>query len=113
MQWLSTQRLLFLDYSVQTWFSIQGALYQKRAGTARHDAVAWGFAWGAIETTKGNIRAKKVGIAVAGYTGYLLQKAGLWLPIETHLLQAFVSEPLKPMLDVVIGYGAAHFYISQ
>ena len=107
-------------------------------GTARHDAVAWGFARGAdrlgvdiiqqcevvgflrdghrivgVETTKGEIRAGKIGLAVAGHTGHLAAKAGLRLPIETHLLQAFVSEPLKPLIDTVIAFGGAHFYISQ
>jgi methylglutamate dehydrogenase subunit A len=131
-------RLPFLDYSEQARFPIMAALFQGRAGTARHDAVAWGFARGAdqlgidiiqqcevtgflrdgerivgVETTKGPIRANKVGLAVAGHSGHLAAKAGLRLPIETHVLQAFVSEPLKPMIDTVISYGAEHFYISQ
>ena len=66
-----------------------------------------------VETTRGEIRAGKVGLAVAGHTGHLAAKAGLKLPIETHVLQAFVSEPLKPMIDTVISFAAAHFYISQ
>jgi heterotetrameric sarcosine oxidase beta subunit len=132
------RRLPYLDYSENARFPILGALFQGRAGTARHDAVAWGFARGAdsfgvdivqqcevvgflfergrivgVETTRGPIRACKVGIAVAGHTGHLAAKAGLRLPIETHVLQAFVSEPLKPMIDTVISYAAAHFYISQ
>jgi methylglutamate dehydrogenase subunit A len=131
-------RLPYLDYSDAARFPITGALYQGRAGTARHDAVAWGYARAAdslgvdivqrcevigflreydrivgVETTRGSIRAKKVGLAVAGHTGHLAMKAGLRLPIETHVLQAFVSEPLKPLVDTVISYGAAHFYISQ
>lgn len=131
-------RLPYLDYSENARFPIHGALYQGRAGTARHDAVAWGYARGAdqqgvdiiqqcevvgylwdegkivgVETTKGPIRAGKVGLAVAGHTGHLAEKAGLRLPIETHVLQAFVSEPLKPLIDTVISFGAAHFYISQ
>jgi heterotetrameric sarcosine oxidase beta subunit len=130
--------LPYLDYSGNARFPIHGAILQRRAGTARHDAVAWGFARGAdslgvdilqqcevtgflfekgrvvgVETTKGAIRAGKVGLAVAGHTGHLAAKAGLRLPIETHVLQAFVSEPLKPMIDTVISFGAAHFYISQ
>ena len=77
-----------------------------------------GYLWEAgnivgVETTKGPIRAGKVGLAVAGHSGHLAAKAGLRLPIETHALQAFVSEPLKPLIDTVISYGAAHFYISQ
>ena len=123
-------------------FPIIGASAQRRAGTARHDAVAWGYARAAgrlgvdiiqncevtgvardngrvkaLETTRGVIAArKKVGFAVAGNTSRLWGMAGLGgLPIETHLLQAFVSEPLKPLLDQVVafGVGGAHFYISQ
>ncbi|MCP4188140.1 MAG: sarcosine oxidase subunit beta family protein [Gammaproteobacteria bacterium] len=122
-------------------FPIFGAAVQKRAGSARHDAVAWGYARGAdmqgvdiiqncevtgvsredgrvtaLDTTRGRIGAKKVGFAVAGNTSRLWQMAGLGkLPIESHKLQAFVSEPLKPLLDhvVVYGVGGAHFYISQ
>ena len=122
-------------------FPIIGAAVQKRAGSARHDAVAWGYARGAdslgvdiiqncevtgvtrkdgevtaLETSRGTIAAKKVGFAVAGNSSRLWQMAGLGnLPIETHKLQAFVSEPLKPLLDhvVVFGVGGAHFYISQ
>ncbi|MCM2456765.1 sarcosine oxidase subunit beta family protein [Rhizobium sp. CG4] len=132
------RRLPYLDYSPNARFPIHGAIYQSRAGTARHDAVAWGFARGAdqhgvdliqqcevigyiwdngtivgVETTRGPIRAKKVALAVAGHTGHLAEKAGLRLPIETHVLQAFVTEPLKPLVDSVISFGAAHFYISQ
>ena len=132
------RRLPYLDYSPNARFPIIGALFQGRAGTARHDAVAWGYARGAdmngvdiiqqcevtgflreggrivgVETTRGPIRAGKVGLAVAGHTGHLAAKAGLTLPIETHVLQAFVSEPLKPMIDTVISFAAAHFYISQ
>lgn len=122
-------------------FPIIGAAVQKRAGNARHDAVAWGYARGAdsrgidiiqncevtavtrengkvtaLETNRGRIGAKKVGFAVAGNTSRLWQMAGLGnLPIESHKLQAFVTEPLKPLLDhvVVYGVGGAHFYISQ
>ena len=122
-------------------FPIIGAAVQKRAGNARHDAVAWGYARGAdargvdiiqncevtgvnreggrvtgVQTSRGFIGAKKLGFAVAGNTSRLWQMVGLGkLPIETHKLQAFVSEPLKPLLDhvVVYGVGGAHFYISQ
>ena len=132
------RRLPYLDYSDAARFPVHGALFQARAGTARHDAVAWGFARGAdrlgvdiiqqcevtgflrdsdrivgVETTKGPIRAAKVGLAVAGHSGFLAEKAGLRLPIETHALQAFVTEPLKPIIDNVISFAAAHFYISQ
>ena len=127
-----------LEFSPRARFPIYGALWQGRAGTARHDAVAWGLARGAdkrgvdiiqncevtgfiregdrivgVETTRGSIRAPKVGIAVAGHTSHVAEKAGLKLPIESHVLQAFVSEPVKPLLDFVIGWSAAHFYISQ
>ena len=132
------RRLPYLDYSRSARFPIYGALYQSRAGTARHDAVAWGYARAAdglgvdiiqqcevlnylwdqgrvvgVETTRGPIRAAKVGLTVAGHTGPLAAKAGLRLPIETHALQAFVTEPIKPLVDSVISFGAAHFYISQ
>jgi sarcosine oxidase subunit beta len=127
-----------LDYSPDARFPVYGALVQPRAGTARHDAVAWGYARGAsqlgadiiqtcevtgflrdgerivgIETSRGEIRADKVAIAVAGHTGHLAAKAGLRLPIESHVLQAFVSEGLKPLIDTVITFGAGHFYVSQ
>ncbi len=122
-------------------FPIVGAAVQRRAGTARHDAVAWGYARAAdalgvdiiqncevqgvvresskltaIKTSRGQIKANKVGFAVAGNTSRLWQMAGLGnLPIESHKLQAFVTEPLKPLIDqvVVYGVGGAHFYISQ
>ncbi len=119
-------------------FPVQGALVQRRAGTARHDAVAWGYARAAdqrgvdiiencevtgilqengevtgVETTRGTIRAGKVAMAVAGASSLLAAKAGLRLPIETHALQAFVTEGLKPLIDTVITFGAGHFYISQ
>ena len=119
-------------------FPLKGALLQKRGGTVRHDAVAWGYARGAdrlgvdiiqhcevtdfiikngcckgVETTQGKILANKVGVAVAGSSGRVMAKAGLRLPIESHVLQAFVTEGLKPILPQVITYGAGHFYISQ
>ena len=119
-------------------FPVYGGLMQWRAGTARHDAVAWGFARGAdlrgvdiiqncevtgfqiengqvrgIETTRGAIKARKVGMCVAGRSSQLGQMAGLRLPIESHVLQAFVTEGLKPILPTVISFGMGHFYISQ
>ncbi|MDA0997043.1 MAG: sarcosine oxidase subunit beta family protein [Proteobacteria bacterium] len=132
------KRLPYLDYSENARFPIIGAQFQGRAGTARHDAMAWGFARAAdrlgvdiiqqcevtgllrehgrivgVETTRGGIRAGKVGLAVAGHTSRLASMAGLRLPIESHLLQGFVTESLKPLVDTVISFGAAHFYISQ
>ena len=129
--------LPYLDYETAR-FPIRGAILQRRAGTARHDAVAWGYARGAdqrgvdilqrrevtgflfkngrvggVQTSRGDIRARKVALCVAGHSSHLTQMAGLRLPIETHCLQAFVTEPYKPMIDTVISYGAGHFYISQ
>ncbi|EAQ45694.1 sarcosine oxidase, beta subunit family protein [Roseobacter sp. MED193] len=119
-------------------FPIMGALLQRRAGTARHDAVAWGFARGAdmrgvdliqncevtgidieggkvagVQTARGPIRAKKVALAAAGRSGQVAAMAGLTLPIESHVLQAFVSEGVKPLIDQVITFAEGHLYISQ
>jgi sarcosine oxidase subunit beta len=128
----------FLDFD-NARFPIQGGLLQARGGTARHDAVNWGYARAAsalgvdiiqncevtgfvrdasgavtgVETSRGTIRAGKVGLAVAGMTSHVAAKAGLRLPIESHVLQAFVSEGLKPLIPGVITFGAGHFYISQ
>src|SRR6266850_1343228 len=119
-------------------FPVLGGLLQRRGGTARHDAVVWGYARAAsdlgvdiiqncevtgflregerivgVETSRGAIRADKVGVAVAGSTSRVARMAGLRLPIESHVLQAFVSEGLKPFFDGVVTYGAGHFYVSQ
>ncbi len=119
-------------------FPIKGGLLHRRGGTVRHDAVAWGYARGAdrrgvdiiqncevtgfrteggkvqgVETTRGYIGAKKVGVAVAGSSSRVMEKAGMRLPIESHVLQAFVSEGLKPVIPGVITFGAGHFYCSQ
>ena len=129
--------LPWLDYD-NTRFPIYGGLYHPRGGTARHDAVAWGYARGAdsrgvdliqncevtgidivggkvtgVQTTRGAIRAKKVGIVVAGRSGQVAAMAGMRLPIESHVLQAFVSEGLKPCINTVVSFGMGHFYISQ
>lgn len=129
--------LPFLDYETGR-FPIRGGLLQRRGGTARHDAVAWGYARAAdkrgvdivqncevtgitiahgrvtgVETTRGQIKAKKVALAVAGNSSRVAGMAGLRLPIESHVLQAFVSEGLKPLVDCVVTYGAGHFYVSQ
>ncbi len=128
----------YLDFSERARFPIMGAVMQGRAGTARHDAVVWGYARGAdargvdiiqncevrgflwdggrvlgVQTSRGEIRAAKIGLALAGSTTTLASMAGLRLPIESYVLQAFVSEPLKPMIDHVLNYGAGHLYISQ
>ena len=119
-------------------FPIQGGLLQRRGGTVRHDAVAWGYARGAsdrgvdivqncevtgfsiadgrvtgVQTSRGSIRANKVAIAVAGSSSRVAAMAGMRLPIESHVIQAFVSEGLKPIIPGVITFGAGHFYISQ
>ncbi|MGB7204326.1 MAG: sarcosine oxidase subunit beta family protein [Anderseniella sp.] len=119
-------------------FPIMGGLLQRRGGTVRHDAVAWGFARGAdmrgvdiiqhcevtgikrekgrvvgVETSKGFIGCKKLGLAAAGNSTTVAKMAGLDLPIDSHVLQAFVSEGIKPWIDNVVTFGVGHFYISQ
>ena len=119
-------------------YPVLGGFLQPRGGTVRHDAVAWGYARAAsaagvdiiehcevegltlangrvngVETARGFIAADTVCLAVAGHSSVLAKMAGLKLPIESHVLQAFVTEPVKPLLDVVLTYGAGHFYISQ
>ena len=119
-------------------FPIGGGLLQRRGGTVRHDAVAWGYARAAdkrgvdilqncevtgirvangrvvgVDTAKGFIAAKKVGLACAGNSSRVAAMAGLRLPIESHVLQAFVSEGIKPLIPNVVTFGAGHFYISQ
>jgi len=131
------ERVPLLDFD-NARFPIQGGLMQKRGGTVRHDAVAWGYARGAdqrgvdiiqncevkdirieggravgVETSRGPIRAKKVAMCVAGHTSHVAAMAGMKLPVETHVLQAFVSEGIKPLIDTVVTFGAGHFYISQ
>ena len=127
-----------LDCSAQARFPILGGLLQPRGGTVRHDAVAWGYARAAdalgvdiiqqcevtgirmqggavsgVDTSLGFIATPKVGIAVAGHSSQVAALAGIRLPIESHVLQALVSEPIKPVLDTVVTSGAVHFYISQ
>ena len=119
-------------------FPIGGGLLQRRGGTVRHDAVAWGYARAAdargvdilqncevtgirvvdgrvkgVDTTRGFIGAGKVGLACAGNSSRVAAMAGLRLPIESHVLQAFVSEGIKPLIPNVVTFGAGHFYISQ
>ncbi len=127
-----------LNTSPSARYPVLGASLQRRGGTARHDAVAWGFARAAdargvdiiqncevtgirvednrvvgVDTVKGPFNARKIGVAVAGNTSVLASMAGLRLPIETHPLQALVSEPIKPVLDSVVMSNAVHAYISQ
>ena len=127
-----------LDMSPDARFPIHGGLIQRRGGTARHDAVAWGYARAAdglgvdiiqncevtgivrsggrvtgVETTRGKIGAGRVGICVAGNSGPVAGLAGIELPIEAQTLQAFVTEAVKPMIDTVIMSQSLHCYISQ
>ncbi len=119
-------------------YPVYGATLQRRGGTARHDAIAWGYARAAdalgvdiiqqcpvegfrvskgrvqaVETAKGTIEAKKVGIVVAGHSSVVAGLAGVRLPITSHPLQALVSEPVKPVIDCVVMSNAIHAYISQ
>jgi len=119
-------------------YPVLGALWQARAGTARHDAVAWGYARACsamgmdiiqncevtgvrseagrvtgIETTKGAIGCDRLGIVVAGHSSQLADMAGFRLPIESVALQALVSEPIKPCMDVVVMANTVHGYLSQ
>jgi heterotetrameric sarcosine oxidase beta subunit len=136
LDWLHGH-LPFLDFD-NARFPIRGGLLQRRGGTVRHDAVAWGYARAAdqrgvdiiqncevtgfrivdgrvtgVETTRGFIGAGKVGISVAGNSSRVAAMAGMRLPIESGALQAFVSEGVKPLIDTVMTFGAGHFYVSQ
>ena len=127
----------FLDFD-NARFPIKGGLWQPRGGTVRHDAVSWGYARGAdrlgvdliqncevtgfkiergvclgVKTNRGPIKARKVAVCVAGSSSRVMALAGMQLPIESHVLQAFVSEGLKPVIPGVITFGAGHLYISQ
>jgi methylglutamate dehydrogenase subunit A len=106
----------FLDFN-NARFPIKGGILQRRGGTVRHDAVAWGnTAKGkvvGVQTNKGFIGCGKLGLAAAGNSSEVAAMAGLKLPIESHVLQAFVSEGLKPYIDGVVTFGAGHFYVSQ
>jgi len=124
--------------NLNTRYPVLGASLQRRAGVARHDAVAWGFARAAdalgvdiiqncevtgiardgasvtgVETAKGFIKARKVAIVAAGHSSVIAGMAGIRLPIESHPLQALVSEPLKPIFPTVVMSNAIHAYISQ
>ncbi len=127
-----------IDMSRDARFPVEGGLIQRSGGTARHDAVAWGYARGAdrhgvdiiqkcevtgfvrqgdavvgVETSRGRIAAGKVGICVAGHSGHVAAMAGLKLPIESQTLQALVTEGVKPMIRSVIMSQSLHCYISQ
>ena len=120
-------------------YPVRGAAFQSTGGTARHDAVAWGYARGAsargvdiiqncevkaitrdasgavsgVETTKGRIAARKIGVVAAGHTSVVMAMAGLRMPLESFPLQALVSEPLKPVMPCVVMSNAVHAYMSQ
>ena len=128
-----------LNISPSLRYPVLGAALQRRGGTARHDAVAWGYARAAsargvdiiqncevtairrnragaveaVETTRGTIRTRKVGVVAAGHTSVLLAMAGVRMPIESYPLQALVSEPVKPVLPCVVMSNTVHAYISQ
>jgi sarcosine oxidase subunit beta len=127
-----------LDTSPAARFPIAGAVLQPRAGTARHDAVAWGYARAAdslgvdivencevlgietragavcaVQTSRGRIETMRLGVAVSGHSSQIARMAGVDLPIETHLLQACVTEPIKPFLDCVVSSGTLFVYVSQ
>lgn len=127
----------FFDYE-NARFPIKGGLLQRRGGTVRHDAVAWGYARGAdlrgvdilqgceltgittekgqvvsVQTSRGEIKCKKLALCAAGHSSQVAAMAGLELPLESHVLQAFVSEGLKPYIAGVVTFGAGHFYVSQ
>ncbi len=128
-----------LNISTEARYPVMGAALQRRGGTARHDAVAWGYARAAaargidiiqncevtginrgpdgavtgVETTRGTIGAKKVGVVAAGHSSVLMQMAGVQVPLESYPLQALVSEPVKPVFPCVVMSNTVHAYISQ
>jgi len=141
-EWLDTKEVKefcpIINCSPNIRYPVMGSTLQKRAGTARHDAVAWGYARGAdsmevdiiqncevkgikrkgdaiegLETTKGFIKTSKIGVAAAGHSSVIANMAGLKLTIESKPLQALVSEPIKPIIDTVGMSNAVHAYISQ
>ena len=127
-----------LDVSPETRYPVLGATLQRRGGVARHDAVAWGYARAAdargvdiiencevtairtvnghvtgVETSRGDIAAEKIAIVAAGHNSVLAAMAGVRLPLQSHPLQALVSEPVKPVLDCVVMSNTVHVYVSQ
>ena len=141
-EWLDTKQVKefcpIINCSPNIRYPVMGSTLQKRAGTARHDAVAWGYARGAdslgvdiiqncevkgikrkgdtvvgLETTKGFIKTSKIGVAAAGHSSVIANMAGLKLPLESKPLQALVSEPIKPIIDTVVMSNAVHAYVSQ
>ena len=141
-EWLNTGKVKefcpIINTSPNIRYPVLGATLQRRAGTARHDAVAWGYARGAdamgvdiiqncevtninisngqvtgIETTKGTINSKKIGVVAAGHSSVIANMVGIKLPLESRPLQALVSEPVKPIIDTVVMSNTIHAYVSQ
>ncbi len=141
-EWLETNQVKkfcpIINTSPSIRYPVLGATLQRRAGTARHDAVAWGYARGAdamgvdiiqncevtninisnghvtgVETTKGIINSKKIGVVAAGHSSVIANMAGIRLPLESRPLQALVSEPVKPIIDTVVMSNTIHAYVSQ
>ncbi len=142
-EWLSREEVLdfcpILNPATDIRYPIAGGALQRRGGTARHDAVAWGYARGAdrfgvdiiqncevkgiirdasgkvigVETTRGYIGAGKVGVVAAGHTSVVMGMAGVRMPLESYPLQALVSEPIKPIMPCVLMSNAIHAYMSQ
>ena len=132
------EKIPIINTSKNARYPILGASFQPRGGVARHDAVAWGYARGAdargvdiiqncevtgfrrengevvgVETSKGFIGSKKIGVVAAGHSSVIADMAEIRMPIESHPLQALVSEPMKPVLDTVVMSNAVHGYVSQ
>jgi len=141
-EWLTTEEVKkfcpIINTSQDIRYPVLGATLQRRAGTARHDAVAWGYARGAdamgvdiiqncevtgininngnvtgIETTRGTINSKKIGVVAAGHSSIIANMAGIKLPLESRPLQALVSEPIKPVINTVVMSNTIHAYVSQ
>ena len=141
-EWLDTKQINefcpIINCSPNIRYPVMGSTIQRRAGTARHDAVAWGYARGAdsmgvdiiqncevkgikrkgniiegLETTRGFIKTSKIGVAAAGHSSVIANMAGLRLPLESKPLQALVSEPIKPIINTVVMSNAVHAYVSQ
>ena len=141
-EWLETEDVKkfcpIINCSSNIRYPVLGSTLQRKAGTARHDAVAWGYARGAdslgvdiiqncevkgikrkadsiegLETSKGFIKTSKIGVAAAGHSSVIANMAGLRLPLESKPLQALVSEPIKPIIDTVVMSNAVHAYVSQ
>ena len=141
-EWLTAEAVKrycpIVDISPGARYPVMGATLQRRGGVARHDTVAWGYARAAdargvdiiqncevtgilrdgarvtgVRTTRGTIMADKVGVAAAGHSSVIAAMAGIRLPLQSHPLQALVSEPLKPIQPCVVMSNAVHVYLSQ